>query len=257
MKKIALALVGTLLLAATVTMAYADTPAYRNSAIGLPSSHPTVTITALSGDVIVVCDVEDNHSVGDLSVRPTAPTDNLGGNYEPQYGGAWQYGSKWAQVSCMLRTSSIATSGSLTVDVTPSPHASARSIAVAVALTGISTPTGWWTEPLDCSMTPHFLRQANRGIFAAGGTPTVPHLSGCQMQPVLAANMTFAVLGNQSNPGGVTVPSGWTERQTGGSSSGGHLSISVATQDPGFTGSSVTWGSTSATAGQALILEAQ
>jgi hypothetical protein len=90
--------------------------------------------------------------------------------------------------------------------------------------------------------------QANQG---AGGTPAPAFVSAC-----LTGNPTLAFMANASNPAATTPPSGWAE-PTGGDTGfdnptgGGEYGF----RDSGFTGTTVTWGSTSATAFGAIIIE--
>lgn len=84
---------------------------------------------------------------------------------------------------------------------------------------------------------------------AAGGTPA-PVLS----QAALAANPTFGVVGNASNPAGLTAPAGWTEAVDVGYATP-TTGFETVARNAGFTGTTVTWGSTSATAFASLIFE--
>ena len=83
---------------------------------------------------------------------------------------------------------------------------------------------------------------------AAGGTPAPVFASAC-----LTGNATIGAVHNASNPAGVTEPSGWTERADTGNAE--NLGTEYATRDSGFTGTTVTWGSTSATQFSSLIVE--
>lgn len=74
---------------------------------------------------------------------------------------------------------------------------------------------------------------------------------------VLTGNPTLGLVGNASSPAGLTPPTGWTEPATTGDlgyatpTTGGEY----VHRDSGFTGTTVTWGSTSATAFGALVIE--
>ena len=77
---------------------------------------------------------------------------------------------------------------------------------------------------------------------AAGGTPAVTFDAAC-----LTGSITLGLVGNKSSPAGVVHPAGWTERYDSGYSlptTGGE----IITRDSGFTGTTITWGGTSATA---------
>lgn len=70
----------------------------------------------------------------------------------------------------------------------------------------------------------------------------------------LTGNPTLGAVGNESNPAGLTEPTGWTE--------GGDTGYNTPTtggeyvhRDSGFTGTTITWGSSSASAFGAIILE--
>lgn len=85
---------------------------------------------------------------------------------------------------------------------------------------------------------------------AAAGTPTVSLGSAA-----LSQNLLVGFIGNGSSPATLTQPSSWSELwdSTGYSTpTTGHEVASIAS---GFTGSSVTWGSTSATAFGAIVAE--
>lgn len=84
---------------------------------------------------------------------------------------------------------------------------------------------------------------------AAGGTPAITFASACQ-----TGNPTVVAVTNVSNPAAVTEPSGWTELYDNGHASPDN-GMEVAARNSGFTGTTVTWGSTSATAFGALGLE--
>ena len=93
------------------------------------------------------------------------------------------------------------------------------------------------------------VRQYKKQENAAAGTPAPAFDAAC-----LTTNPTIACMGNLSNPAGMTQPSGWTERADSGHTnptSGGYY----ASRDSGFTGTTVTWGSASATDFGAMIIE--
>lgn len=83
----------------------------------------------------------------------------------------------------------------------------------------------------------------------AGGTPTPVFASAC-----LTGNPTLGTVGNNSNPAGMTTPTGWAEQSDLGyitPTTGGEY----VTRDSGFTGTSVTWGNTSATVFGSIAVE--
>lgn len=70
----------------------------------------------------------------------------------------------------------------------------------------------------------------------------------------LTGNVTLGGVGNNSNPAGLTTPTGWTESSDIGyntPTTGGE----VVFRNSGFTGTTITWGSTSATVFGDIILE--
>lgn len=84
---------------------------------------------------------------------------------------------------------------------------------------------------------------------AAAATPTVALAAAA-----LTGNVMLGQMGNATSPATVTPPSGWTERNDTGYSTP-TTGSEYATRDSGFTGSSVAWGSTSATAFGAIAAE--
>lgn len=93
------------------------------------------------------------------------------------------------------------------------------------------------------------IRQFKESENQSAGTPAPAFDSSA-----LTGNLTFAVMGNETNPATMTTPSGWTERHDVGYNtppSGLH----VCTRDSGFTGTTVTWGSASASEFGAIIIE--
>lgn len=88
--------------------------------------------------------------------------------------------------------------------------------------------------------------QANQ---TAAGTPAPAFGVAC-----LTGNPTLGVLGNATNPATVTPPTSWTEGSDTGyatPTTGGE----VISRDSGFTGTTVTWGSTSASGYGDIIVE--
>lgn len=86
---------------------------------------------------------------------------------------------------------------------------------------------------------------------AASGTPAPAFTNA-----VNTNNPTLGCVGNSSNPAGITPPSSWTEDAAGDTGyntppTGGEYAF----RNSGFTGTTITWGSTSATAFGAIILE--
>jgi hypothetical protein len=86
---------------------------------------------------------------------------------------------------------------------------------------------------------------------AAGGTPSVTFSTDCDTN-----NPTIGIAGNAANPAGLTPPNGWTEP------AGADVGYSTPTRgaegvfrNSGFTGTTIKWGSTSATAWHIAVVE--
>ena len=85
--------------------------------------------------------------------------------------------------------------------------------------------------------------------FAAAGTPAATFGSA-----VNTANATCGGLWNGTSPATVTEPTGWTEQVDLGYSTP-TTGLETIRRDSGFSGTTVTWGSTSATAGAVALIE--
>ena len=83
---------------------------------------------------------------------------------------------------------------------------------------------------------------------AAAGTPAPAFAAAC-----LTDNVTLGAIHNASNPAGVTEPTGWTEHADTGNAE--NLGLEYVSMASGFTGTTITWGSTSATQFSSLIVE--
>lgn len=84
---------------------------------------------------------------------------------------------------------------------------------------------------------------------AAAGTPAPVFGASA-----LTGNPTLGVIGNSTNPATMTVPTGWTEQSDLGyitPTTGGEY----VSRDSGFTGTTITWGGTSASNFASLIVE--
>lgn len=247
----------SLVLALSAAQAHAaDVPVYRTSATAIAKT-PTVTITPVVGDAFLVFVLSDGHATTDTN--DDTVTDDNGGSYWYQGQTLWQHpNGKWAKLQVHLR-------GQLLGNTTPT-HVSVdagsptTAIAVVIAVSGLTLVENH--PPIfPCgTQNTHSIKQVkcngSSQAFASGETPSVPQ-SG-QTTPFTSTSMLFAALGNVTNPPGVTVPSGWTSRVSTGTTAGGKtIGLSIATIDSGVTDSSVTWGSTSPSAGNALVVELQ
>lgn len=134
---------------------------------------------------------------------------------------------------------SSATSQTVTVDC---PADSATGTIIFVEAVAGMTRTG-------LGAILQFARQQNQ---SAGGTPTA--VFGANVN---TNNVTIGVVGNSSSPAGLTPPTSWTEP-----ASTGDLGFSTPTtggevvfRDSGFSSTTVTWGSTSATVFGTIMIE--
>lgn len=93
------------------------------------------------------------------------------------------------------------------------------------------------------------IRQFKEQENQAAGTPAPVFDAAC-----LTGNLTCAVAGNLNNSSGLTGPSGWTLRVSSGYNTP-TTGIYTSTRNSGFTGTTVTWGSASATVFGAIIVE--
>lgn len=83
----------------------------------------------------------------------------------------------------------------------------------------------------------------------AGGTPAVSF--GLAVQ---TGNPTLGLVGNATNPATMTTPTSWTERNDTGYGSP-TTGAEYVSRDSGFTGTTITWGSTSSSGFAAIIVE--
>jgi hypothetical protein len=86
------------------------------------------------------------------------------------------------------------------------------------------------------------LQRAGTANQSSGGTPSVVFSGACK-----TTSVTIVATGNLSAPAGLTPPSGWTEVNDTNCTTP-TAGLEVAARTSGFTGTTVTWGSTSATA---------
>lgn len=93
------------------------------------------------------------------------------------------------------------------------------------------------------------VRQYKVASNVAAGTPAVTFDNS-----VLTGNPTLVCVGNATNPAGLTEPTGWTEGADSGNITPTH-GLEYAYRNSGFTGTTVTWGSASASAFGAIVME--
>jgi hypothetical protein len=187
------------------------------------STNPSGAITPAANDLFIVfC-----NAVGNSNLTPTCADGNSGGSYSllfavPSNGGA-------NTLSCFVRNSLVPNTTSTTVTVAIGAHTSCE-IAV-YALSGCPT-----------AGTSAIVQTATQSNQAAATTPapTFANLPSTQ-------NLILSVVGNASNPGGITVTAGnspsWTLDQNAGQTGCGlcteHTNSQLQTK-------AVSWGSNSA-----------
>lgn len=94
------------------------------------------------------------------------------------------------------------------------------------------------------------VRQSSGQDNQAAGTTPAPVFTAA----ALTGNVCLGLIGNASNPAALTFPTSWTEQVDTGYATP-TSGAEYVTRDSGFTGTTVTWGSTSATAFGSLIVE--
>lgn len=206
-------------------------PAYRTSAVGGSSTGTTdrtVAITGALDDLFVVCGVFATNT----NTAPTA-SDSLGGQYVLVHAGLHNAG---ADMHCMfVRAGPVCFASSHTITVATGSNTAGEVVAVAV-----SGMQRWGTDAI---------KQSAFQDAQAAGTPAPAFGASA-----LTGNVTVGMVANATNPATMTAPSGWTERQDVGQTAN-NAGIEVVTRDSGFTGTTVTWGSASASAFGAIIIE--
>lgn len=204
---------------------------YRASAAGGSTSgtgNRTCTITPAVGDLfIVVCGVSAN-----TNTAPTCSDDN-GGTYSLIT--TAQKATSADTMSVFVRNQFLLNTTSTIVTVATGSNTSGAVHVIAVS--------GMFRTALDAIV--QSARQENQ----AAGTPA-PAFSAS----ALTGNLTVGAVCNATNPAGMTTPTGWTERQDTGFNTP-PIGLETVTRDSGFTGTTVTWGSASASAFCSLIVE--
>jgi hypothetical protein len=251
--------------------ASADTPTYRDSATGT-GKNPTVTITPAIGDLFVVIVATNGLSNSDLNEGTVTDNAGDGGNYWMQTQVVFSYGTgrhvKYAKMQVFLRDKALSTTNTVTVSSTPASNPNS-SLATAIAISGVSTIDNQppindacgYPDTHTCRMVAcdHCVIQSGGGCLTpitAGSTPVVPVTN--PKPNFLTTSLTITALMNASNPVGVTDPVGWTSRQAISTNVNSQpLGMTIATLDNGFSGNTVTWGSTTPTAGNAMVIEIQ
>lgn len=205
---------------------------YRTSAAGgstSGSANRTATITPAVGDLFVVfCGVSGNTN--------TAPTcsDNNGGSYDLIT--TAQKNTSADTMSAFVRTTLLSNTTSTVVTV-----ATGSNTAGAVHVYAIRQAAKSGLAAIVQSA-----RQENQ---AAAGTPAPAFSSSASV-----VNVTLGAVFNATNPAGLTAPTNWTERQDTGFNTPS-TGLESVNRDATFSGTTITWGSTSASAFSSIIIE--
>lgn len=206
--------------------------AFRASAAGGGTSgtvNRTATITPAVGDLFVVfCAVR-----GNTNVTPTCSDDN-GGAYTLVDANTFNPASAGA-FSVFVRNSLLSNTTSTIVTVATGSNTSGAVHIIAVSgmfRTGSAA-----------------IRQHGIGNTGGGGTPAITFGASA-----LTANVTIGAVANITNPAGMTAPTSWTERQDTGFNNPS-VGLESVTRDSGFTGTTITWGSTTPSNASQAALE--
>lgn len=95
------------------------------------------------------------------------------------------------------------------------------------------------------------VRQQGGQSDQGSGTTPAPAFAGA----ALTGNCCLGAIANSTNPAGLTQPSGWSESQDTGYTTGAVNGIETAFRNSGETGTTITWGSTSPSAFASIIIE--
>lgn len=206
---------------------------YRASAEGGGTggtANRTVTIVPAIGDLLVVfVNVSAN-----TNTVPTMGDDNGTGTYTLIL--TAQKATSADTMSVFVRNTFVVNTTSTVI--TASTGSNTGGELVAVAISGMTR--------IGISAIRQSARQENQ---AAADTPAPAFAIAA-----LTANITLGGVGNGDNTATMTTPTDWTERQDAGVANPS-TGLEVVTRDSGFTGTTITWGSTSATAFADLIVE--
>lgn len=95
------------------------------------------------------------------------------------------------------------------------------------------------------------VRRSAGQINQTAGTTPAPAFSVA----ALTENCCLGAVANATNPAGLTPPSGWSESQDTGYTTGAVTGLQTSFRNSGETGTTITWGSTSASEFGSLIIE--
>lgn len=173
-----------------------------------------------------------------LTGATTAPTitDDQSGTYTEVSGGGFLQGSSANKIWVFVRNALVPLTQSTTVTMT-SPGGDSGGGMTVYRLTGMSR-TGSAA-----------VRQAAGQANQAAGTPAPAFSSAA-----LTGNSTIGAILNSTNPATMTPNASWTEKHDLGYNVP-TTGLETCTRDSGFTGTTVTWGSSSASVFASVIVE--
>lgn len=208
--------------------------AYASSASGggtAGTGSRTASITPAIGELLVVA----YNASANTNATPTV-TDDQGGTYTKVDTAPWNASANIGGV--YVRDQLV--SGAVAHTVTIAPGSNTSMIIGIIAVSGMSK-TGSAA-----------IRQSAKVTDEASATTPAPAFA----VSALTGNMTLAFAFNGRFTAQMVPPSGWTERLDVAEGSP-IVGLEAATQDSGFTGTTVTWGSTygGTLGGSAIILE--
>lgn len=194
------------------------------------ATYSTVSFTPTSGDLLVA------FALVTTTADAGAMTDSLGGGWT-QITTAVKNGSA-DKLWCFIRTS-FSDGSALTVTMDVTGDNGTGCIIFVVRVSGMSR-TGASAA----------LQSAVQSNQAAASTPAPVFGASA-----LTGNVTLGFVGNATNPAGMTPPTSWTELVADVGYATPTTGGEYVTRDSGFTGTTITWGSTSASAFGDIIVE--
>lgn len=205
---------------------------HRNSTTSTSNatSYTSGSFTPANGELLV-CGVV---ATATAAAAPTL-SDSLGGTWTLAATAPWNGTTN--TIYFFVRTALIGTGAAMTVTFDCTGDA-ATGAAIEVAGVSGMTKTG---------ATALLQSAANKN--GAATTPATTFAAAAQ-----TGNPTLVFLGSATNPPGVTVPTGWTQQDNTGYATPTTGSQYVS-RDSGYTGTTITWGSTSASLWGALAVE--
>jgi hypothetical protein len=171
------------------------------------------------------------------TVQATATLTNSAGTTFTQFGRV-AYATDVNSIYFFVANSLVTSATSQTVTFNSASDPATGTIIMVASVAGMSR-TG----------TSAILQTAAQNNQAAGGTPAPTFASA-----VNTNNPTIGVVGNNSSPAGMTTPSSWVEQNDTGFSTP-TTGQEYVSKNNGFTGTTITWGSTSATVFGSGIVE--